>query len=653
MRTTTPTERPRPTLGRFEHLAAAGVGTCAAAASGEVLCWGDPYRVDAGSVAGRAGVRRLDLGGELRALVRSRRMTAALRLDGELWWWRGLSGPAAHVSLPDAVRIALVGDELCVQRKGGEVRCGALRDDRFDEQGEVPAARGAIDLVGAGERVCALSATGTASCWRPRRSDDAEVVWSDVRAFVATPTGEPLVVTRDGRVPGALDGLPQLSAAVINDHGSCGKTSDGSVVCWRHRGEPPIGVEPHEWFRTLALPGPIRTLAAGDRHMCVLTESGEVWCWGSNDRGQIGDGGFAVELAPTRVEGAPQDLRVVVMPTSATCALDERGAVSCWGRDMRWETPRVLPDAPPLRQLTAAGDGICGLTDRDALVCGRFAADDDTLTWTTSRPLREQMKPLAIAATPYWVCVGGDTSLGCWQLAARDEGLQLGDESLASRPSPLHQLAARSSFLHGVDADGHILLWQAAPNTKPPALSRVQKIADVTACHEVVAGFGRLCSRCGVGEVRCSGIGFEPTTAGPRYESDRFITRADGLAVARRLKALDARELGTTTMAGRYAVLVGGEAHMCGLRSDQRVLCWGDNSWGQLGDGTGDAAWQPVEVAGLADPVTELWSGLATVCARTMQRELYCWGLNDHGQVGSGRSGRHLRPRRFDPPPGD
>ncbi|MFZ6182860.1 hypothetical protein [Nannocystis pusilla] len=76
-------------MSGFEHLAAAGVGTCAATASGEVPCWGDPYRFDAGSVAGRAGVRLLDLGGALRALVRSRRTTAALRIDGELWWWRG------------------------------------------------------------------------------------------------------------------------------------------------------------------------------------------------------------------------------------------------------------------------------------------------------------------------------------------------------------------------------------------------------------------------------------------------------------------------------------------------------------------------------------------------------------------------------------
>ncbi len=79
----------------------------------------------------------------------------------------------------------------------------------------------------------------------------------------------------------------------------------------------------------------------------------------------------------------------------------------------------------------------------------------------------------------------------------------------------------------------------------------------------------------------------------------------------------------------------------CGLTLDGEAYCWGDNWFGQLGDGTGQQSSTPVPVAG-NHTFTSLAAGYAHVCAVTTGQAIYCWGLNAVGQLGSGDSGEGL-----------
>ncbi|MFI5301118.1 MAG: RCC1 domain-containing protein [Polyangiales bacterium] len=73
----------------------------------------------------------------------------------------------------------------------------------------------------------------------------------------------------------------------------------------------------------------------------------------------------------------------------------------------------------------------------------------------------------------------------------------------------------------------------------------------------------------------------------------------------------------------------------CALLSDQTVWCWGENAFGQLGDGTTIAREFPTQVIGLHD-VREVSAGHGHTCAVKHGGAVWCWGRNEHGQLGDG-----------------
>ncbi len=84
-------------------------------------------------------------------------------------------------------------------------------------------------------------------------------------------------------------------------------------------------------------------------------------------------------------------------------------------------------------------------------------------------------------------------------------------------------------------------------------------------------------------------------------------------------------------------------AHTCALLDDGSVWCWGDNSHGELGDGTVYDRARPVAVAGLP-PASSVGAGLGFTCASTLDGLVYCWGQNDEGQLGDGSTADRATP---------
>jgi alpha-tubulin suppressor-like RCC1 family protein len=88
--------------------------------------------------------------------------------------------------------------------------------------------------------------------------------------------------------------------------------------------------------------------------------------------------------------------------------------------------------------------------------------------------------------------------------------------------------------------------------------------------------------------------------------------------------------LGTAVM----DVAVGSE-HICAVKNDGTVWCWGDNSYGQLGDGTTTARTSPTLVQNITKVVAIATVDLHT-CALKSDATAWCWGFNLGGQLGDG-----------------
>jgi alpha-tubulin suppressor-like RCC1 family protein len=100
---------------------------------------------------------------------------------------------------------------------------------------------------------------------------------------------------------------------------------------------------------------------------------------------------------------------------------------------------------------------------------------------------------------------------------------------------------------------------------------------------------------------------------------------------------------GDAPLSGVVAIAAG-QYHSCAVTDAGAALCWGDNSKGELGNGTDAGSNLPIQVSGLSSGVATISAGSYFTCAVTSTSAALCWGAGDSGQLGNGNSSGSTTP---------
>ena len=144
--------------------------------------------------------------------------------------------------------------------------------------------------------------------------------------------------TQDPPLPlsGDSSAITALAAGELH---SCGATISGDVWCWGGNANGQLGDGTTITRRTPVLVsglGNARSVASGLDFSCALTSSNKVWCWGNNSYGQLGndDSSLPRSLVPVQVVGLPSyDVVSISAGMYHACALISNGRVYCWGHN--------------------------------------------------------------------------------------------------------------------------------------------------------------------------------------------------------------------------------------------------------------------------------------------------------------------------------
>jgi len=394
-----------------------------------------------------------------------------------------------------------------------------------------------------------------------------------------------------GSVPAVAADTPprssiQFSSISSGVHHTCALTSDGTAYCWGLNSGGELGAPSkdtckaeHSEFPCGKSPIPVSgglhftALVVGQWHSCGLSNEGRAYCWGSDYDGQLGaDSGLTVCHEPN---GNPLKCASIPVPVAGgyrfallvagrvhNCGVTTTGVTYCWGLD---EAGQLGSDS---------ASQICGEAGEGGHPCRRT-------------PIRVggERTLVALAAGRSHTCgLDAEGQARCWGRLGR-----YGPLSPIGAHPPFASISARDYKTCALTSDGAPLCWgvfRIGPSDlfttlTTPTPGGTWQAADDSTLHftSVTTGEEHICGLTSAGAAYCWGVGWEGQLGISRglFKLGKQGSN-DPLPVEGKLQ---------------FAVLSAGFAHTCGVGSDGRAYCWGENKLGQLGDGTTKGHDQP------------------------------------------------------------
>jgi alpha-tubulin suppressor-like RCC1 family protein len=494
---------------------------------------------------------------------------------------------SSGVDLPVWCAVTVEGDVLC----WGDNEAGNLGNGDTTSSStpvKVVGLPGPASAVSVGTwSVCALTRAGGVYCWG--NGPDGEL------GNGTTPRAQSTAVPVTGLSSGAVE-------VSVGQGTACARKNDGTVQCWGASG---LGLLGNADAPTYALTPVVvsgvtgaTSLSVGANVACAV-QGGQVYCWGGLDgMGELGTGALEGSDTPVAVAGLPPGMTKVAAGEDWVCAIAQSGGAFCWGDGTAGNlgnnqlavspTPVVVQGLMGAVDLASGGDCTCALLADGAVQCWGYGNNGEL--------------------------GGGVTTFG--------PGNDFYENPL---PAPVKGLAGRVTALSGgsapcvVLATGGVECWGVTGEIAlvPVDVTGLGSGATAIALGGASNTSGFACAVDAAGAVECWG-------------GNNVGQLGNGLET---LTTQPVQNLEVTSSATAVAGGLSGD-FACAVDSGL-VMCWGANTYGQLGNGTTQSSSFAVAVTGISQ-VTSVTAGPAFACAVTQSNDLYCWGHNTFGELGNG-----------------
>lgn len=499
---------------------------------------------------------------------------------------------------------AVVGRRDVTGAQGGSSRIATLTNGFQVTAGPVANVSSPQMRLAAGlAHACAVDAAGQARCW----GDGTHGQLGDTRL-------------PGSASPGTVDGprLVSLYASRGGNH-SCGLTAAGAAWCWGRNDKGQLGngttTDRTAPVQVSGLDSGVASLALGSQHSCALMKNGSVKCWGDGANGRLGTGSNAARLVPADVSGPAVSATAVGAGAAHTCVVTQDRKLQCWGRNDQSQlgdgsqTDRSRPVESSLGtarvvDLALGDEHSCALKTTGEVLCWGRGNDGRLGTGTAAR----RSIPTLVTGLPgiaSQVASGGAHSCALMQ----GGGLQCWGKNNAS------QLGVSSP----------------ATRSTPAAVANIEGVIQ-----QVALGSDFSCVMTVGNEVRCWGNG-----------RDGRLGRGTGANIGTATAKRVISGLPSTVYRASASADFGCAATVSGA-----AYCWGVNGYGQLGDGmkftngTHIDSSGPRRVEVLGTRVAEVGTGAEHACALLIDGSVWCWGRNNFGQIGRAAGGQQDTPVR-------
>ncbi|MCB9064973.1 MAG: HYR domain-containing protein [Chitinophagales bacterium] len=382
-------------------------------------------------------------------------------------------------------------------------------------------------------------------------------------------------------------------------------------------------------------------VAGGAAHSAAIKSDGTLWTWGLNPSGQLGNGTTTNTNTPAKV-GTSNDWVAVKNSFSSNVAIKANGTLWFWGNDLF--TSATSPITSPIQVGTAPTDWIdvksgnyYGLgikADGSLWAWGQniFGQLGDNTTTTRKDPVRIGTDNDWVKVAPgryHSVALKADGTLWAW---GQNTDGQVGDGTTTTRKAPVKigtstdwvDIAAGVQHTLAIKSDGTLWAWGNNGN------SRLGDGTTTGRTTPVQIGTSKNWVSVSAGNVHSMALQADGSLWGWGSNSNGQL--GDGSTT----NSTTPKKITANMNNNIWVSVETAFEHSIGLQSDGSLWAWGNNSQGQLGDGTTQTRTSPRHIAlGINDWVA-ISSPARHGTARRGDGTVWAWGVNSNGELGDG-----------------